>query len=154
MKTKRVDLIDSLTERGYRLTPQRELLLSLLGGTDKHLSAETLLARVRKVYPRVNKSVVYRNLELLTELGLVSCVNFGSGRVEYEVHRHPHHHHLVCRNCHHMIEINSDTFAALQQQLTDRYGFIADMDHFALFGLCRNCQSKSPAQHSHHPHPL
>ncbi len=158
MKTKHSDLIDSLTTRGYRLTPQRELLLSMLSETDTHLSADTLLTRVRKVYPRVNKSVVYRNLELLTELGLVSRVDFGGGHVEYEVHRHPHHHHLVCRNCHHMIGISSDTFADLQRQLADRYGFSADMDHLALFGLCHDCQASEPAnahaQRSHHPHAL
>ncbi len=136
------------------MTPQRELMLSLLGGSDKHLSADKLLMGVRKVYPRVNKSVVYRNLELLTELGLVSCVDFGNGRVEYEVHRHPHHHHLVCRNCRHTIMINSDTFAELQKQLSDHYHFIADMDHLALFGLCHACQTKAQAQQGHHPHPL
>lgn len=154
MKTKHSDLVQSLTARGYRLTPQRELLLSMLCETDKHLSADTLLARARKVYPRVNKSVVYRNLELLTELGLISCVDFGRGHVEYEVHHHPHHHHLVCRKCRQLIEVNSEVFAKLQRQLADCYGFITDMDHLALFGLCRDCQAGSPVQLSHHPHTL
>jgi Fur family transcriptional regulator, ferric uptake regulator len=154
MKKSHPDLINSLTERGYRLTPQRELLLSVLGDTAKHLSAEALLERVRQVYPRVNKSVVYRNLELLTQLGLISCVDLGQGRVEYEVHRHPHHHHLVCRNCRHVIEVSSEAFTALQQRLLDQYGFAADMDHLAIFGLCRNCQTKAAAHNSHHPHAL
>ena len=154
MSKTQTSLIDSLTERGYRLTPQRELLLSVLGKSDKHLDAETLLARVRRVYPRVNKSVVYRNLELLTALGLISSVDFGHGRVEYEVHHHPHHHHLVCRTCRRMIEISSDAFSTLQQQLADRYGFIAELDHLALFGLCQNCQATASSQHAHHPHTL
>jgi Fur family transcriptional regulator, ferric uptake regulator len=154
MSKSQSNLIERLTERGYRMTPQRELLLSELGRTQKHLDAETLLVKVRKVYPRVNKSVVYRNLELLVSLGLISCVDFGQGRVEYEVHRHPHHHHLVCRGCHHIIEISSDAFAALQQQLYELYGFTADMDHLAIFGLCHDCQEQAPARAGHHPHTL
>ena len=154
MKKDHPDLVRSLTERGYRLTPQRELLLTVLGESDKHLDAETLLKRVREVYPRVNKSVVYRNLDLLSELGLVSCMDFGQGRVEYEVHRHPHHHHLVCRRCGHMLEIRSDTFAQLQQQLLEDFGFSADMDHLAIFGVCRACRRKADPHHEHHPHAL
>ena len=148
------DLLARLVELGYRVTSQRELLLAVLGKTDKHLSAETLLERVRAVYPRVNKSVVYRNLELLAHLGLISCVDFGQGRVEYEVHHHPHHHHLVCRNCHAMVEINNDAFADIQRRLLEAYGFAAEMDHLALFGLCRECREKMPVQISHHPHAL
>ncbi len=150
----RTDLLARLVELGYRVTPQRELLLSALGQADKHLSAETLLERVRAVYPRVNKSVVYRNLELLAQLGLISCMDFGQGHVEYEVHHHPHHHHLVCRNCRAMLEIDGDAFADIQRQLLERYGFAAEMDHLALFGLCRKCREKMPVQISHHPHSL
>ena len=143
-----------LKERGFRLTPQREMLLTALHASDKHLDAETLLRRVRKAYPRANKSVVYRNLELLAQLGLISCVDFGHGRVEYEVHRHPHHHHLVCRRCGDMIEISSNAFARLQQQLLKDYGFKADMDHLAIFGVCKGCSGEASPHNEHHPHTL
>jgi Fur family ferric uptake transcriptional regulator len=147
-------LVEQLSALGYRLTPQREILLSVLSESDKHVNAEALLNRVRQVYPRANKSVVYRNLELLTRLGLISCVNLGQGRVEYEVHHHPHHHHLVCRHCKHVIEVNSAAFAALQQELLEQHGFEADMDHLAIFGLCRKCRSKHTVRNGHHPHAL
>jgi Fur family ferric uptake transcriptional regulator len=149
-----VGLIEGLRERGFRMTPQRELLLAALNASDKHLDADTLLRRVRKTYPRANKSVVYRNLELLTQLGLISCVDFGHGRVEYEVHRHPHHHHLVCRRCGSMIEISSGAFARLQQQLQKEHGFEADMDHLAIFGVCKACRQKASPHNEHHPHAL
>ena len=154
MREAEAKLVGELKGRGYRLTPQRELLLSVLEGSRKHLNAETLLERVHKVYPRANKSVVYRNLELLAELGLVSCVDFGHGRVEYEVHRHPHHHHLICRHCGRMLEVRSGAFAQLQQQLHQDYGFNADMDHLPIFGLCRACSEKADPRHEHHPHAL
>jgi Fur family ferric uptake transcriptional regulator len=147
-------LVEDLSAHGYHLTPQRELLLAALSKSDKHLSADVLLQRVRRSYPRINKSVVYRNLELLAQLGLISCVDLGQGRVEYEVHRHPHHHHLVCRNCKHVTEISSQAFAALQRLLQDQHGFVADMDHLAIFGLCHACQGKAASHQGHHPHSL
>jgi Fur family transcriptional regulator, ferric uptake regulator len=154
MSKNSLELSDNLRQRGYRLTPQRELLLSILGANDKHVCADALLQRVHEVYPRANKSVVYRNLDLLAELGMISRVDLGQGRVEYEVHRHPHHHHLVCRHCGRVTEINSGAFAALQQQLLEQHDFVADMDHLAIFGLCRACRKKADAQRGHHPHAL
>jgi Fur family ferric uptake transcriptional regulator len=154
MSKQHSDMVEQLQARGYRLTPQREIVLSALGESDKHISAEELLLRVRQVYPRVNKSVVYRNLDLLARLGLISCVNLGQGRVEYEIHQHPHHHHLVCRHCRGVIEISSDAFVAVQHKLLEQYGFEADMDHLAIFGLCRKCKTKRNAHTGHHPHAL
>ncbi|MCL5995654.1 MAG: transcriptional repressor [Chloroflexi bacterium] len=154
MKKQYLALVEQLEAHGYRLTPQREIVLSILSETDKHVSAETLLLRVRQVYSRANKSVVYRNLDLLAQLGLISCVDLGQGRVEYEVHRHPHHHHLVCRHCKQVIEVSANAFAALQRELLERHGFAADMDHLAIFGLCRKCQSQQAAHSGHHPHAL
>jgi Fur family transcriptional regulator, ferric uptake regulator len=154
LKKQDIQLTDSLTQRGFRMTPQRELLLSILAKAAKHLTADEILAQVHRTYPRLNKSVVYRNLELLTELGLISRVDLGQGHVEYEVHRHPHHHHLVCRRCKATLEITSETFATLQHQLLERYGFVADLDHLAIFGLCQSCQAKPDPLEEHHPHEL
>ena len=152
--TQASQLVAELKQRGYRLTPQREMLLSALSASGKHHSAEELLTRVRRAYPRVNQSVVYRNLDLLAQLGLISQVDLGHGRIEYEVHHHPHHHHLVCRHCGRVMAVSSDAFAALQQQLQREHGFNADMDHLAIYGLCAPCNDKTTADNEHHPHAL
>ena len=147
-------LVAELKQRGYRLTPQREMLLAAFAASGKHYSAEELLKRVRRAYPRVNQSVVYRNLDLLSQLGLISRVDLGHGRIEYEVHQHPHHHHLACRHCGRVMEVNSVAFAALQKQLLREHGFHADMDHLAIYGLCASCSAKTTPDNEHHPHAL
>jgi Fur family transcriptional regulator, ferric uptake regulator len=152
--TQAAHLVAELKQRGYRLTPQREMLFTALAASGKHHSAEELLKRVRRAYPRVNQSVVYRNLDLLSQLGLISRVDLGRGRIEYEVHHHPHHHHLVCRHCGRAMEVSSDAFAALQQQLLREHGFNADMDHLAIYGLCASCSTKTTPDNEHHPHSL
>ncbi len=129
-----------LREKGHRLTPQREMILSVVCESKSHLTAEEILKRVRKRYPYINKSAVYRTLDLLARLNLVNPTDLGQGRVEYEVHQHPHHHHLLCRNCHQMIEVEEQVFIPLEKALRSDYGFAADLDHFAIYGLCRKCQ--------------
>ena len=132
--------LEQLRVTGHRLTPQREMILAVICEIDGHLTAEQILCRVRKRYPYLNKSAVYRTLDLLSRLNLVNPTDFGQGCVQYEVHQHPHHHHLLCRNCHQMVEVDEHVFAPLEKALRNDYGFSADLDHFAIFGLCSKCQ--------------
>ena len=142
------DYLTQLRDHGHRLTPQRERVLAAVCEIEGHISAEEILRCVRKRYPSINKSAVYRTLDLLTRLGFVNPTDLGQGRVEYEVHRHPHHHHLVCRRCHAMIEAEDRIFDSLEKALRKDYGFSADLDHFAIFGMCAKCKKATarPAQ--------
>jgi Fur family ferric uptake transcriptional regulator len=135
-------MVQTLRATGHRLTPQRESVLAVIADSHVHLTAEEILRRARERYPYLNKSAVYRSLGMLTQIGLVTQTDCGRGRIEYELHQHPHHHHLICRDCHKTLEVEHALFAALEKNLLARYGFQADLDHFAIFGHCRKCQSK------------
>ncbi len=145
-----LELVQSIRQAGHRLTPQRASVLAVIAESECHLTAEEILARVRERYPYLNKSAVYRSLELLTELGLIHQTDLGHGRVEYELHRHPHHHHLVCRRCKHIQQIDHAVLQRLQKKLANEFGFHADLDHFAIFGTCRKCQTR--AKRTAHAH--
>lgn len=147
--TQHAELIRSLRQTGHRLTPQRESVLAVIAESEQHLTAEEILARVRERYPYLNKSAVYRSLELLAELNLVTQTDLGHGRVEYELHRHPHHHHLVCHVCKNVQQIDHTAFQALQKKLENDFGFHADLDHFAIFGTCRKCSRKNVKEQVH-----
>lgn len=136
-------MLTDLRQRGHRLTPQREMVLAVICESEGHLSADDILARVHARYPYLNKSAVYRTLDLLCELNLVNQTDFGEGRAMYEIHAHPHHHHLVCRKCHKMSEVDERVFASLEKKLNDEYGFVADLDHFAIWGVCHKCNTPS-----------
>ncbi len=103
------------------------------------MTAEEILTRVRARYPYLGKSVVYRTLDLLSDLGMVTRTDLGQGHIEYELHEHPHHHHLICRGCGSVVRVDNSSFDSLGKRLKDRYGFHADLDHFAIFGRCANC---------------
>ena len=134
--------LDDLRQAGHRLTPQREMILSVICESGGHLTADDVLTRVRARYPYLNKSAVYRTLDLLSHLGIITQTDFGSGRIEYEVQQHPRHHHLLCRRCGKRIQVDEHLFDPLEKGLRSDYGFIPDLDHFAIFGTCRNCSTR------------
>lgn len=142
-----IEYLQGLRQRGHRLTPQREMILAVICDSTGHLTADEIITRVRKRYPRFNKSAVYRTLELLTRHGFINPTDFGQGCVTYEIHQHPHHHHLVCRKCNKITEIDETVFASVEKALRADYGFTADLDHFAIFGLCRKCQATEKKTH-------
>ena len=133
------ELVHSLRQSGHRLTPQRESVLTVIAESQGHLTAEEILKRVRRRYPYLVKSAVYRSLDLLTEVGLVTQTDLGHGRVEYELHRHPHHHHLICRRCGLTVEIEATDVEQWAQRTAAMHGF-RDAEHVVdVFGLCTPC---------------
>ena len=134
------ELISKLSEQGYRLTPQRLMILSAIESTDDHISAEEIYAQVVAKYPNVNISTVYRTLELLKRLGLVTETDLGGGRVRYHPVDKGYHHHLVCQECGAIIDLDESVLASLKNTLLQEYKFVADLRHLAIFGRCVNCR--------------
>ncbi len=131
---------DALRERGYRITPQRMLILDALQDSDRHINAEEIYAQVCAEYPHINISTVYRTLELLTTLGLATKTDLGEGRVRYHHAEKGQHHHLVCENCGAVIEVDESFFLPLKTALFEKYQFKANISHLAIFGHCPKCQ--------------
>ena len=134
------NIVTKLSEKGYRLTPQRLMILSAIENSDDHISAEEIYAQVVAKYPNVNISTVYRTLELLKRLGLVTETDLGGGRVRYHPADRGHHHHLVCTECGAIIDLDESLLSSLESRLLREYKFIADLKHLAIFGHCTNCR--------------
>lgn len=141
MRAKKVEeAYERLRELGYRLTPQRQLIITAVQGSDDHISADEIYAQVHAKYPNVNISTVYRTLELLKGLGLVTETDMGEGRVRYHFADKGHHHHLICESCGATTEADESLFLPLKNTLLEKYGFRANISHLALFGRCAKCQ--------------
>ena len=133
------DIVSKLSELGYRLTPQRMMIVSAIENSDDHISAEEIYAQVVAKYPSVNISTVYRTLELLKRLGLVTETDFGGGRVRYHPAGKGHHHHLVCQECGAIIDLDESVLSSVKDVLLREYGFVADLRHLAILGRCVKC---------------
>ena len=133
------EILDKLSEQGYRLTLQRMMILSAIENGDGHISAEEIYAQIAAKYPQVNISTVYRTLELLKRLGLVTETDLGDGRLRYHPADKGHHHHLVCTECGAVIDLDESLLSPVKDVLLRKYGFLADLRHLAIFGRCANC---------------
>ncbi|MGK4906797.1 Fur family transcriptional regulator [Streptomyces sp. PHES57] len=136
------DWQSDLRARGYRLTPQRQLVLEAVDKLE-HSTPDDILAEVRRTAGSVNISTVYRTLELLEELGLVSHAHLGHGAPTYHLADRHHHMHLVCRDCTDVIEADLSVAEPFTATLRERFGFETDMKHFAIFGRCADCEAKA-----------
>jgi Fur family ferric uptake transcriptional regulator len=132
--------LEILREKGYRLTPQRMMVLEAIEASHDHISAEEIHARACVKYPYINMSTVYRTLELLKEQGLVAETDLGGGRFLYHPAGKAQHHHLVCLKCGKVTDIEVSAFQQLRDELRDKYSFDAELEHIAVFGTCESCE--------------
>lgn len=129
-----------LQDLGYRLTPQRMMILEEVMDSEEHVTAEDLYEQVRKRYPHISFSTVYRTLEVLRDSGFITQTDLGGGRWQYHPVDKATHHHLVCQGCGSVAEVDQSVLSDLQRELDEQYGFDAILTHFAIFGRCRNCR--------------
>jgi len=132
-------IIDELREKGFRMTPQRMMIVAAIENSTSHISAEEIYAQVTEKYPNVNISTIYRTLDTLEELKLVTKTDLGDGCVRYHPADKGHHHHLVCRECGAIIDLDEKVLIGLQEALLRDYNFIADLRHLGISGRCVKC---------------
>jgi Fur family transcriptional regulator, ferric uptake regulator len=132
-------LAEVLRSRGLRLTAQRQLVLEAVHALG-HATPDQVHARVAETAAGVNITTVYRTLELLEELGLVTHAHLSHGAPTYHTVGGVQHVHLVCRRCDAVTEVSSRILAPLAGTLHDEQGFSVDIGHVALFGLCAGCR--------------
>jgi Fur family ferric uptake transcriptional regulator len=129
----------SIRSSGYHLTPQRLFILELLEASDGHVSAEEIHSQVRRRYPRLHISTIYRTLDMLKKLGLATETDLGDGKLRYHLHEKGYHHHLICEKCGGVEELDEAVLAPLKAALLRKHRFRADLRHLAIFGRCRGC---------------
>lgn len=134
---------DYLKEKGFKLTSQRRsVLTTILENVGKHLSAEEIYDLVKISYPEIGLATVYRTMQVLDELGLVYKHNFDDGRTRYEITQNEdhQHHHLVCKKCGKVIEVEEDLLEQLEQQVEKKYDFSITDHKVKFFGYCNECK--------------
>ena len=131
----------ALKDAGQKVTPQRMLILSSVRHAGGHLTASQILEEVRHSYPYVDASTVYRTLASARELKLVNETNMGSGDNQFEWTGKERHHHLICRSCGEVTSLDNSYLDGLASTLLEDHSFQADLDHFAIFGVCNNCRA-------------
>lgn len=129
-----------LRERNLPATRQRLRIAEILFGTHHHVSADEILARLRREDDPVGKATVYRTLDLLLRAGLIREHDFGDGFRRFEPRRtRLHHEHLVCTRCGKVIEVQSEEIERLEADIASLHRFQPTHHKVEIYGLCEEC---------------
>lgn len=138
-------LKDNLKDKGYKLTPQRRAIVDMIIRNEgSHLTTEEIYDLVRADCPEIGLATVYRTVQLLEELGVVSKLDLNDGCSRYElVHTEENHqhHHLICTNCGKVIEVEGDLLEVLEHNIEEKYNFKIKNHSVKFYGLCSSCSN-------------
>lgn len=139
--------------RVYRMTKSRQTICDVLDQTSEHLTAKQVYMRAHKKCPSCGMTTIYRTLELLVGMGLVTKFAFGEGQSRYELAEHysgkPHHHHLVCRKCHKIVDYSNflqdelDLVRRSEERLSKQFKFKIEEHEITFKGCCAKCQKSA-----------
>ena len=129
-------VLELLRARGLRMTPQRRAIVAEIMASNGHISPTTVARRVQDRMPGVNPSTVYRTLDLLEEIGVLSHTHLESG-AEYHRRAESRHVHLTCSRCGTEDSLSLAEAERLRNLLGQHHGFEPDL---AISGLCARCQ--------------
>ena len=139
-----IDYVQKIRERGYRMTPQRQIVLDTVCEQGGHATASQIYEQVNARQPAINRATVYRILDFLCDMQLVAKADIG-GQTVFELVGDSPHHQLVCRQCHHVASLDDYHFEALSAHLLEQHNFAADLSHLAITGLCAECRQAQNA---------
>ena len=128
-----------LSERGYRITPQRREILHILLHANAHLTPAEVYKKARISLPGLTEPTVYRTLEFLAQTGLAQEAFSETSKSAYEISEYKHH-HLICRKCGKEVDIPHLKVEALCKNLESETGFQLMQNHLSFFGICPACQ--------------
>jgi Fur family ferric uptake transcriptional regulator len=133
------DAAAELRARGHRVSAPRRLVLTALLAADRPLTAEEIAEGAGGVVPRSDITSVYRNLETLEQVGIVSHVHVGHGPGRYQLAAEEPREYVVCERCGRVEVADRAAMEAIRALVAERLGYQARFAHFPIVGLCPRC---------------
>jgi len=133
-------VVATLRQHGYKLTPQRWVVIQAITSSQDRLTPAAIYEKVRQEDPNIGLVTIYRTLEILAELKLICELHAGGSCRSYTFSAPRHHHHVICSNCGTVIDFTSCNLGEVQQDLTEETGFRIDGHLLEFVGLCPACQ--------------
>jgi Fur family transcriptional regulator, stress-responsive regulator len=133
------ELLDRLRSRGWRVTPQRRAVVAALAGDHVHRTADQVHAIARQVVPEVSLATVYNTLNELVQLGEISELRLADGSARYDPKTGPDHHHLVCRSCGRIFDVEPAGVGGVVLPADQRHGMRIEAVEVVFRGRCADC---------------
>jgi Fur family ferric uptake transcriptional regulator len=137
--------LDRLRPAGTKRSNKRDKIVRAFLRQEGHLSADDLVALIKREDSRISRATVYRTLQWMVDAGVARKVDFGEGRHRFEhSYRHPRHFHLICKTCNRSYEFLSSDIEALIEEVADARGFDARQSVVQIYGTCESCRTGRP----------
>mgnify|MGYP001267691550 CR=1 FL=1 len=135
------EMLAAMSKNGWRITEQRKTLAEIFAGHDGYLSPKDVYDQMCAKYPGLSLDTVYRNLRMLSEMGVLEQVYFQDGGLKFKASCHArHHHHLICLHCEKTLSID---YCPMEQQVELPQKFKIVNHRFEIYGVCEDCQEPS-----------
>lgn len=133
-----LEIIQQIKSKGFKITPQRRAIIEALLLPNRPPTARDVLDIVRHKFPEISLDTVYRNLNLLADIGCVIQINLKNSETSrFEILKH-HHHHLICLSC-------GEAVCLEKCMLDNHMGVLKDKGYeivghaFEIYGYCPSC---------------
>jgi Fur family ferric uptake transcriptional regulator len=134
--------VEELRRAGFRMTPQRQMILEALYHHPGYATVNEIWDRVREQSPHVDLSTIYRSLHFLTKQGLVSELLLSSGSAQYAPAREHPHAHAVCARCGHVMPVEPDWLQSISEIMVAQHGFHMNITSLEIPGICAECAAE------------
>ncbi|MBP9719521.1 MAG: transcriptional repressor [Candidatus Levybacteria bacterium] len=131
---------DELRQIDLKATPARIAVLQLLEKSDTPLDVASIIVYLQKNDVEIDPATAFRIVNMFTEKGIITPIQFNEGKLRYELSSKAAHHHLVCEHCGNIEDISDCNIKELEKEIQKKKGFVVKHHSLEFFGLCRNCQ--------------
>ncbi|MDI6815393.1 MAG: Fur family transcriptional regulator [Dehalococcoidales bacterium] len=137
------EIVTALRQHGYKLTPQRRVVIRTIASSQDHLTPNAIYEKVRQDHPNIGLVTIYRTLDILAKLELICELHAGGSCHSYTISTSGHHHHLICSNCGTVVDVTSYDLGQMEQKLSLETGFKIEYHLLEFTGLCQACQKEA-----------
>ncbi|NDJ87126.1 MAG: transcriptional repressor [Chloroflexi bacterium] len=135
-------IIAQIKGRGERITLPRRAVIETLCNLGGHQTIQNIRHALEREGVSMPEPTIYRVLQWLKSLSLVTQTDLGHSGIVYELLTSPPHHHLVCLTCGRVLDLDDEIMNVLRQHINARHRFLPRIDHMAIFGECEDCCSR------------
>jgi len=148
-KNKLEEFNSCVSKKGLKFSKKRELIVDYFIKAKRHFTVEQLYDEIKRIYPGISYTTIYRTLKLLVDCGIASIHHFGEDETRFELRdREQHHDHLICKKCGRIIEFTHQGIEKFQTDVAKKYGFLPQNHTLQIYGLCKICRKhKKVKQH-------
>lgn len=144
--TKIAELEAKIKEKGFKLTPQRQVILdAIIRNGKNHMTVEEIYDYVKKDHSEIGLATIYRSVMLLEEIGIITKLNLNDGLSRYQIaheNENHQHHHLICTNCGKIMDVKEDLLEDIENKIEQSYDFKVKNHSLKFFGICEECKNK------------